>query len=120
MNLFAKIAKANPPGARWRRLTSGWFVPVLLVALVVMPADRLAGADDGAPNSKKVLVLYTDRRDLPSTGRVDDAHRIALAEGLGNRLDYYSEYVDLIRFEDPKYQSALHEYPPKRYTDIPL
>jgi PAS domain S-box-containing protein len=120
MNLVADIAKASPSGARWRRLTSGWFVPVLCVALVVMPGDRLVGADDGAPGSKKVLVLYTDRRDLPSTGRVDDAHRIALSEGLGNQLDYYSEYVDLIRFEDPKYQSALHDYLRTRYADVRL
>ena len=119
MNLFANIAKSIPPAARWGRLTSGWFAPILLAALVFMPADRLDGADDGA-DLKKVLVLYTDRRDLPSTGRVDDAHRTALAEGLGNRLDYYSEYVDLIRYEDPKYQAALHDYLRTRYADVRL
>ena len=117
MRFFSDIASAIVRAAR------RWFVPtrlvmLLLLTLIVMPSDRPAGAQ--SRGEKKVLVMYTDRRDLPSTGRVDDAHRIALTEGLGSRLDYYSEYVDLIRFEDPKYQSALREYLRTRYTDIRL
>jgi PAS domain S-box-containing protein len=91
---------------------------LLLWAIIAMTPGRFVAADgDG---QKKILVLYTDRRDLPSTGRVDDAHRIVLTEGLGSRLDYYSEYIDLIRFEDPKYQAALQEYLHTRYSEVRL
>jgi len=118
MNSFADIARSIGPETR-RGLTA-WPVLLLLLTLVAIPADRTARAGTSGIGQKKVLVLYTDRRDLPSTGRVDDAHRIALAEGLGSRLDYYSEYIDLIRFEDPKYQTALQEYLHSRYSDVQL
>jgi len=36
---------------------------------------------------------------------------------LGNRLDYYSEYIDLNRLDDEKYQSALRNYLRARYFD---
>jgi len=117
MNSFGDIARLTRQWPR-RRLTA-WSVPFVFLAIISIPADR-ATAQGVGQQQKKVLVLYTDRRDLPSTGRVDDAHRIALAAGLGSRLDYYSEYVDLIRFEDPKYQSALHEYLRTRYGDVQL
>jgi len=112
---------ASPILAAARRWLSAWR-PVLLLCTVLIgiTAEPSAHAQRARQDQRKVLVLYTDRRDLPSTGRVDDAHRIALAEGLGRRLDYYSEYVDLIRFEDPKYQAALHDYLRTRYSDIHL
>ena len=118
LSLFRKSVGSLPQQAR-RRLTSA-LAMLLWLSLLAIPADRVAIAQGDGHEQKKVLVLYTDRRDLPSTGRVDDAHRIALAEGLGDRLDYYSEYVDLIRFEDPKYQSALHEYLRFRFSDVRL
>src|SRR5262245_10143326 len=117
-SLCRKRAGSPSPPAR-RRLTTASAVLLSLTGIAIL-ADRVALAEGDSHNQKKVLVLYTDRRDLPSTGRVDDAHRIALTEGLGSRLDYYSEYVDLIRFEDPKYQSALHEYLRTRFSDVRL
>ena len=40
-----------------------------------------------------------------------------LREALANRLDYYSEYIDLNRLGDPKYQTALSSYLRSRYVD---
>src|SRR4029079_3309304 len=88
LSLFRKSVGSLPQQAR-RRLTSA-LAMLLWLSLLAIPADRGATAHGDGHEQKKVLVLYTDRRDLPSTGRVDDAHRIALAEGLGDRLDYYS------------------------------
>ena len=116
VTLFRKRTGRVPHGAR-RGLTCASVL--LALGLAAAPANRVFAQTTGR-DQKRVLVLYTDRRDLPSTGRVDDAHRIALAAGLGDRLDYYSEYVDLIRFEDPKYQSALHDYLKTRFNDVRL
>ena len=118
MNSFAEIERSII--RRTIRALTTWPLLLGLLALITIPADRTARAGSPETGGTKVLVLYTDRRDLPSTGRVDDAHRIALAQGLGSRLDYYSEYIDLIRYEDPKYQAALHEYLRSRYSDVPL
>ena len=111
MNSPDRIASSIAQRARCCSIVLVWAI------ILMMPGRSVAADGDG---QKKILVLYTDRRDLPSTGRVDDAHRIVLTEGLGSRLDYYSEYIDLIRFEDPKYQAALHEYLHTRYSEVRL
>jgi hypothetical protein len=40
-----------------------------------------------------------------------------LRDALANRLDYYSEYIDLNRLGDTKYQTALSSYLRSRYVD---
>ena len=64
--------------------------------------------------SKRVLALHVVRRDSPG---FDDTFRSVLREALANRLDYYSEYIDLNRLGDTKYQTALSNYLRSRYVD---
>jgi PAS domain S-box-containing protein len=64
--------------------------------------------------SKRVLALHVVRRDTPG---FDDTFRSILRAALSDRLDYYSEYIDLNRLKDDKYQSALRTYLRTRYVD---
>ena len=70
-----------------------------------------------AESQKKVLVVYSYNRNTSAT-ETDKAHRTVLDEGLKDRLDYYSEYLDVVRFADAKYQFALREYLRTRYADV--
>jgi PAS domain S-box-containing protein len=63
---------------------------------------------------KVVLALHVVRRDSPE---FDDILRREIGQALANRLDYYSEYIDLSRLRDEKYQSALRSYLRSRYFD---
>ena len=74
----------------------------------------LRGQDAADTRSKRVLALHVVRRDSPG---FDDTFRSMLREALANRLDYYSEYIDLNRLGEPKYQSALSNYLHSRYVD---
>ncbi len=96
--------------------TRGRF-PRHLIAIVMMCASLLVslhGQDTSDARSKRVLALHVIRRDSPG---FDDTFRSVLRETLANRLDYYSEYIDLNRLGDPKYQTALSSYLRSRYVD---
>jgi signal transduction histidine kinase len=59
---------------------------------------------------KQVLVLYSVRRDaqLAILGNRDLPR--ALATGLGEDIDYYSEYLEAARFRVPDYERAFRDF----------
>jgi signal transduction histidine kinase len=71
-------------------------------------------ADDGY---KRVLVLYSTRRDAPYTMVVENILRETILSGLAGRVDYYTEYIDLSRFSGPAYQGALRDFLRSKYAD---
>ena len=80
---------------------------------VCFPAGVLA-QEEGDEDATRVLALHVVRRDSPA---FDDTFRSVLLEGLATRLDYYSEFIDLNRIGEEKYQSALRSYLRTRYVD---
>jgi signal transduction histidine kinase len=84
---------------------------ILLAALSLRPLTVVA-ADGG---QKKVLVVYSTRRDtqLPTLG--DREVPRLLEQGLGVKPDYYSEFIDAARFPDPQYSQAFREYLSLKY-----
>jgi len=96
--------------------TGGRF-PRRLIAIVTISACLLVplyGQNASDEKARRVLALHVIRRDSPG---FDDTFRSALRQSLGNRLDYYSEYIDLNRLGDPKYRTALSNYLRSRYVD---
>jgi len=88
-----------------------------LIAIVTMCMCLLVtvhGQDASDTRAKRVLALHVVRRDSPG---FDDTFRSVLRTALANRLDYYSEYIDLNRLGDPKYRTALSSYLHSRYVD---
>jgi PAS domain S-box-containing protein len=72
------------------------------------------GQESSADGAKRVLALHVVRRDSPT---FDDTFRTVLRDGLSTQLDYYSEFIDLNRLAEDKYQSALRSYLRTRYVD---
>ena len=96
--------------------TGGRF-PRRLIAIVTISACLLVplyGQNASDERARRVLALHVIRRDSPG---FDDTFRSALRQSLGNRLDYYSEYIDLNRLGEPKYRTALSDYLRSRYVD---
>jgi signal transduction histidine kinase len=79
-----------------------------------------APARDNAAAQKKVLVVHASRIDAPYTQLVERAYRKTLGEGLGGRLDYYSEYIDVGRFSTPDHEAALRDFLRRKYADRAL
>ena len=92
---------------RWTR--------VAFCALVIL-VDT--GASDARANDgpqKRVLVLYSDRIDLPSNIIVDAALRSKLHERFGLGLDFHGEYVESARFPQEQYHLALRDFVRRKY-----
>ena len=89
------------------RLSSAGCLVALGVALAELAAPDSAQATEG---QKQVLVLYSTRRDAQIVSVVDRELPRILAEGLGEPLDHYSEYIDLARFPDPAYQAGFRDF----------
>ena len=94
-----------------RRVAQRLFAIATICACLLVNLDGQSVSD---ATSKRVLALHVIRRDSPG---FDDTFRSVLREELANRLDYYSEYIDLNRLGDPKYQTALSSYLRSRYVD---
>src|SRR5690349_8908803 len=82
-------------------------IPALLV-LAVCELLALPRPAEGAP--KQVLVLYSTRRDAQIAVVGDRELPKVIAAGLGESFDYYSEYIDRGRFQDPEYRRAFSEF----------
>jgi signal transduction histidine kinase len=83
--------------------------PVFLCATLLTTA---AAAQD---SQKTVLTLYPTRLNAPAAVALDRTVEQALGRGLGGKLDYYTEHIDLARFSEPGYQPALRAFLRTKY-----
>ncbi len=98
-------------------MDSPWGHARRLIALIAMCAcvhSNASAQREADARPKRVLALHVVRRDSPG---FDDTFRAVLREALADQLDYYSEYIDLNRLGEEKYQSALRSYLRTRYVD---
>jgi signal transduction histidine kinase len=68
--------------------------------------------------NKKVLVLFTARRDAPYTIAVENVFRQSLVNGLSGRIDYYTEFIDLSRFSGDEYRAAVRDFLKRKYAHV--
>ena len=83
----------------------------MAVCLVLASALSLAGARAEAPadpaSTLRVVVLYADAVGLPTSSQVDEALRQELSRTFGERLDYSSDFLDLMHAAAPDYEETL-------------
>ena len=81
----------------------------LLVAVVLL-ACSVFDTVVVARQQKDILVLYTGRRDSQIVVVGDRDLPAVIERGLGDRLDYYSEFLDQARVSQLEYQAAFSEF----------
>jgi PAS domain S-box-containing protein len=64
---------------------------------------------------KTVLVLIPMQRGAFSSLDMDATIRTVLNDGLAGQLDYYTEYLDVVRFPEPDYQPAVRDFFRRKY-----
>jgi hypothetical protein len=101
-----------------RRASRFLLLAIAVCLLAAAPADPKAPAS-GAVVRKKVLAIYFSMRQATLVVDVETAMRRALTDGLGDRLEYSSENVDLSRLSDPAYQAADRTYLRAKYVESP-
>ena len=96
-----------------------WSVSQVMLVLVVVlcelaPATFAWAADE----HKRILVLYSTRRDAEFSIVGEDVLPKVLDAALGRDLDYYSEFIDVTRFPDSSYRVAFDDFIRLKYQGI--
>jgi signal transduction histidine kinase len=81
----------------------------LAIALIACVFGPLANAQE-ADRPKQVLVLSSTRFDEQISVVLERAVPNLLAEGLQERVDYYSEFLDFLRFPQPEYERVYLDF----------
>ncbi len=92
-----------------RRLSRRWLLPGFVVLM------ELGLASVASAQQKQVLVLYSTRRDAQIAVVGERELPRILDKGLNNEVDYYSEYIDRVRFPNPNYRAGFHDFVKVKY-----
>jgi signal transduction histidine kinase len=88
----------------------------LFFAVTLGDIDRHATAQT-TDRQKKVLAVSSFRRDVQFSVVTERELPRLLETGLGGGVDYYSEYIDTVRFQDAEQQSVFRDFVRSRYED---
>jgi len=84
----------------------------LMLALLLAPApDAVAAAA-----KKRVLVLYTEDKELPAHHFVDQAIRATVKSSQTFAIELFDEYLSLSRFTDPRYRDTMARFLGDKYA----
>ncbi len=89
---------------------------LLVVALAACVLAPLARAQD-ANRSKQVLVLNSARQNEQFYVVSEREMPRLLTEGLGNDVDFYTEYFDVGRFPHPDYETVYLDFLRRKYKE---
>ena len=95
-------------------MTRSRAVAVLLVSAVMAVLCPVAATQSP---QKVVLVLIPWQRGSSVSMGIDGTIGTVLNDGLGGRLDYYTEYLDVARFSEPDYQPAVRDFFRRKYAN---
>jgi len=89
---------------------------VALCIVVCLVAVSSADATD-AGRAKRVLMISTGSRLAPGFGLVEQKIFDTLQQLGSRRIEFYSEYLDIIRFPSASYQRLFRDYLHEKYAD---
>ena len=90
----------------------------LLGALIALGPLTLAATVYAQTGQKRVLVLYSTRRDGQFSIIGERELPRILDVGLSRNLDYYAEFIDLARSPEPAYRTAFRDFLRQKYQGI--
>ena len=73
-------------------------VAVLWLAQGVTFAADAPRVPQGTPEGKSVLLLYSHEREMGTYAELDHELRLTLEAGASHRVEFFTEYLDLLRF----------------------
>ena len=98
-----------------------WLCTAITVAVCLAPP--VAEGQVTAPstrNATRVLSLQTINPGTLVYSISERIYRQRLSDALGDRLDFATEYVDVVYFPDPLYESQFEDHLVRKYHDRPI
>src|SRR5258708_48830 len=105
-----------------RAKPSMWILRLLNLGVTMLVILNLAGisaAGQAPAPAQRVLMLYSDERLLPANIIMDEAIRAAFAVGTKNRVEFYSEFLDVARFPGEEQQQRQRNFFRDKYRERP-
>src|SRR5260221_3360396 len=105
-----------------RAKPSMWIVRLRSLGATMLLILNLAGtsaAGQAPAPGQRVLMLYSDERLLPANIIMDEAIRAAFAVGTKNRVEFYSEFLDVARFPGEEQQQRQRNFFRDKYRERP-
>src|SRR6478609_4758990 len=99
-------------GEDWTKPSIGIVRPLSLGAtmLLIMACAASSVVAQTTMSLRRVLVLYSDERLLPANVIADEAIRATFAGDAGNRIEFYSEFLDVSRFPGEAQQQRQRDF----------
>ncbi len=99
--------------------TRRFFGSLVAVCTIVFVAAALSVfAAEGEP-AKRVLIVSTGSRFSPGFGLLEQNVVERLQQLVPSRIEFYSEYLDIVRFPSQSYQRLFHDLLHEKYADRP-
>src|SRR5215471_9914070 len=92
-----------------------WRTALWVTTVAAGLCGPVAGAQE-ADRPKQVLVLNTSRQSEQFSQVSEREIPKLLAEGLGQSIDYYTEYFDANRFPHPQYETVYVDFLRQKYA----
>lgn len=94
------------------RVRAGTLLLLLLPWIPPCPSASAAGPE----RVRKVLVLFAYEKDLPANLVIDESIRATFKANSNEPIELFSEYMDLGRFGDARYEQQLVEHYRQKYA----
>jgi PAS domain S-box-containing protein len=84
--------------------------------LVLNAAAQDTGNNSNYGPAKKILMVFSENRDLPGNAMMEQAMRAEMGKECTNRLDFFVENLDASRFSDANHARAFREFLRQKYA----
>ena len=95
-----------------------WILSLGATVLLIMawPGSNVLAETPSTVPLKRVLVLYSDERLLPANIIMDQAIRATFAADSSDRIEFYSEFLDITRFPGEAQQQRQRDFLRDKYS----
>jgi PAS domain S-box-containing protein len=73
----------------------------------------------GADGTKRIVIIHSNESTLPASVLVDQSLRAAMQAGASYPLEFFSEFLDVVRFPEPPYLNRTAAFLRDKYADRP-
>jgi signal transduction histidine kinase len=90
-------------------LAVGWL-------FVAVAQSRAQSAAPTGPTPKRVLLIFSESRDLPGNVMMEQSIRAEMLKGDTNWIEFYTESMDAGRFQNARYYRLFSDYIKNKYA----
>lgn len=98
-----------------RRIKLALALMGMLFVMIVAGAAQETKEDDRIP-VRKVLILFSEARDLPGNTMLEQAVRTRMLQDSRFRVEFYVESLDAGRFQSPGHYQVFKDYLERKYA----